>query len=692
MSVKLTSNQLFLLSDNGGATVDTIKDKKTKVVKIKDKLLLQIIPSGIIMIIVLVAIASFLSRKSMQEMAIDELESSISDQADNISAWMSENLEYFSAIKIGMEGMAFDDEALRQYLTSYVGKNSNSPNSVYVASQSGSVIFGNGANVSISNPSSQQWFKEGLTRVNMAYGKPYKNEDGEYVISASGIINDNNDNIRVAAADVALSQITIIVNSGVKMKNASSFLVDTEDMMILAHRDNSMVSTTISSNSTDSIIKGSYDIISNGDYSTSQIDGYTVAYREISGTKWILVSYVANNIILADITKLTFILIGIGTIAIIIITIMSSLIIDRVVKPISNITNNISAMSDGDFTIDITKESNDEIGVMSEQVSKFVILMRKMLLSISDESDKLKHESCNSDRVSKNMYEASKSQESAMVRLKNTVDELAVAVNEIAENATTLAMIVSDTSENSNQANESMKETVEISKQGRSDMEHLSTAMIGIKNNNDTLVESINDVGKASAEITKIVSLIAEIADETNLLSLNASIEAARAGEAGKGFAVVASEIGKLAQTSADSADSIARLINDVSSAIESVVAQAQASAKNIEDNSKLIDTAVETFDHIYSNILQSNGLLDLMINDIQKVDNVSSNFAAISEEQAASAAEILETSKQMVEQAQSITQSSQDVADNSHELASTSQTLTGYVQQFKIIKEEDIE
>ena len=667
----------------------TQKAKTRKNRKIRDKLLLLIIPAVIATIVVLVAIASLLSRARMQEMAKSTLESSIGNQADNIDAWLTDNLQNFSTIKQGIEGMQPDDETLVRYLTTYVGANTNSPNGVYVASQTGQIIKGNGADIAVSNPTEQQWFKEGMSRVNMAYGSPYKNAEGQYVISASGIVNDGGDVIRVAAADVTLDQISIIVNSGVKMKNASSFLVDTDDNMILAHRDDSLVSTTISDSSSDPIIKAAYSKIVSGDYSTIEKGGYTIAFKEVSGTNWVLVSYIADSIILADITKLSLILFGVGVVAVILITIMISTIINRVVRPLASISQHISAMSNGDFTIEVARESNDEIGVMGEQVGKFVELMRKMISSINDESEKLKQESDNSDRVSKNMFDASQSQENAMVNLKNTVDEIALAVNEIAENATTLAMVVSDTRENSNQANESMKETVEISKQGREDMEKLSVAMEGIKNSNDALVDSINEVGKASEEITKIVGLIAEIADETNLLSLNASIEAARAGEAGKGFAVVASEIGKLAQNSAASADNIARLIDDVGKAIASVVAQAEVSAENIEANSELIHTAVETFDRIYQNIEKSNELLDLMIQDVQKVDEVSTNVAAISEEQAASADEILETSKHMVEQARSITTSSQDVADNSHELANTSQMLTGYVQQFKISKEE---
>ncbi len=664
------------------------KVKSVKQKKIKNKLLLLLLPVVIVAILALVFISGWISRNSMTKMATAQLDSSISNQADNIDSWLNENLQNFSSVKQVIEKTRPDEEGLKNILNAFYGYNKNNVNGVYVATASGKYYGATASDKHVSNPTGEIWYKQGLTSINMNYGSAYKDENGENVITASGILRDGSDELKVIAADVGLNQISIIVNSGVKMDQAVSFLVDTTDYTILAHRDPARISTTLSTSDSDSFMAHIAEKLIARKYTTTAMDGYQVAFKEIPGTEWVLVSYVSNKVILKDVYTLANILVIVGAVALILIIVLINWVVSKVIAPLGHITKNITDMAEGDFTIEVKQESDDEIGFMGDKVSEFIVSMRKMLSSINEESERLKAQSDNSDRVSKDMYDASRSQSEAMQNLNNTVDQLAVAVNEIAENATTLAMVVSDTRENSNQANASMKETVEISKQGRADMEQVSEAMQGIKESNDELVNKINDVGKASEEITKIVGLIAEIADETNLLSLNASIEAARAGEAGKGFAVVASEIGKLAQNSAASAENISRLIDDVQAAINSVVAQAEASAENIDANSELIDTAVETFDKIYQNIEKSNELIDLMIKDVEKVDEVAGNVAAISEEQAASADEILETSHHMVEQANSITQSSQDVADNSHELAETSVKLTSYVQQFKIDEE----
>ena len=661
------------------------KTKKAKTGKIRNKLLLCIVPSVAITVVVLIAVTTILSRNALIKSAKSELSSSLTNQSDNIESWLDENLQFFATAKKTIEAANPTDQELQAMLDGWYGFNSNSTNGLYIASASGKTYKAADADLDLSEPTSTTWYKEGLTRVNMAYGSAYKNAEGRSVISASGILDDGGDEIKVVSADVTLDKISIIVNSGVKMKNASSFLVDTTDNTILAHRDFSLVSSTLSSSSSDKLLSGVAKKIENGDYTEDTIGNYMVDFAEIQGTSWLLVSYIETDIILADVNHIVNLSIAIGVLSIIVISAIILLTINKSMKPLSEISKDIVAMSGGDFTIEVEAKSNDEIGLMGDQVNEFVTSMRKMLHSISDESDKLKAESENSDTVSKNMYDASEAQSDAMKQLNQTVDQLAAAVNDIASSATTLATVVADTRDNSHKAESSMNETVEISKKGRSDMEQLSSAMSGMSDSNARLMESISRVDTASNEITNIVGLIGEIAEETNLLSLNASIEAARAGEAGKGFAVVATQIAKLAQTSAESATNIGTLINEVHNLIQEVVGQANESAASIEQNSSLIETAVETFDKIYDNIQTSNDLIRDMINGVEKVDDVATNVAAISEEQAASADEILATSQNMVEQADNITRSSQDVAANAHELAGTSDTLTSYVQQFKI-------
>ncbi len=652
---------------------------------IRNKLLVCIMPVVVLTIIIIVFLSTTLSKKYLTAMAQQALDSSISNQADNIESWLDENMEFFSTAKHIIEQMHPDESELQSVLDSCYNFNPNAADGLYIGTSDGKFYKASESAMNESDPVSTEWFKQGITRINMDYGAAYKNDSGDYVVSATGILDDGSNELKVIGANVPLDQISIIVNSGVKMTDASSFLVDTTTGTILAHRDNAKVSTVISESDSDKLMSGVASAIKNRSYKAQIIGDYMVDFVEIGSTGWLLVSSIRTNIILADVNALGNILMLIGIAAVILIIVIILFVINRVISPLSDITKHIIDMSSGDFTIDVTASSNDEIGLMGSRIHDFILSMRNMISSISSESEKLGRQADNSATVSMNMYDASQTQSEAMQQLNETVDQLANAVNEIAENATTLAGVVSDTKENSDNANERMQATVEISRNGRTGMQKLSTAMEGIENSNIEVVKSINKVGEASGKITNIVSLIGEISEETNLLSLNASIEAARAGEVGKGFAVVATEIGKLAQTSSESAQKITDLISEVNDLIRDSVEKANESSASIKANTELINSAVETFDQIYENIQATNVEVSSMITNINKVDDVATNVAAISEEQAASADEILATSQNMVDQARGITSSSQDVSDNARDLEKTSEALASYVEKFRI-------
>lgn len=227
--------------------------------------------------------------------------------------------------------------------------------------------------------------------------------------------------------------------------------------------------------------------------------------------------------------------------------------------------------------------------------------------------------------------------------------------------------------------------TVGIARKGRSDMELVGTAMDEIRDSMSLLVDAIRKVGEASKEITGITSLIANISEETSLLSLNASIEAARAGEAGKGFSVVATEISKLAQSTASSVEEISQLIGQVDGLVDAAVNQANVSVQNIGESGGRIRVAQETFEQIYTCIEDMKNGINNMITQIAAVNNVAMDVSAISEEQAASTTVISETSDAMVGQANNLADQSEQVADSSKVLTNTSEQLAEQMGRFQI-------
>lgn len=662
-----------------------MEKKMKRVLSIKTKLLGIIIPVVVILILVLVLVAYYVSANIIQNDSKELLESSVGNQATRIEAWLDENLAAFQIVKTTIEETKPDDKALQEMLDSYYGYNSNYPEGLYIADQKGKMLKASDSTKNETDATHSAWYEQGITRVNMAFGSAYENSQGVNVISASGILNDGSKEIKVISADMTLDRVAIIVNSFIEMKNAQAFLVDSTDGTILAHRDAALMSAKLGADGQDSFYKDVAARISVRDFSFATLDGNMTVFEKVTGTDWILVSYIPTNIVLADLARLRTIMIVISIISILFLCVLIERVTHVVIKPVKTMTKVITAMAAGDFTVSIHTKGNDEIAVMSRSVEAFMESMKQMIASMGDISTQLKQQAISCDDVSQNMNQAANVQSQSMNELNLTVDQLSESVNEIAENATELAGVAADTKSDSDLVESRMRETVEVSEKGRRDMERVGKALESIKDSIQNLEKAVDKVGTASGEIVQIISLIGDIAEETNLLSLNASIEAARAGEAGKGFAVVATEIGKLAKNSTDSVSHITELISQINFLVEDAVKQAGDSASSIGDSAELIDTAVNTFNIIFENIQDTSALIDKVVEKINQVDQVATNVAAISEEQAASSDEILATSESMLVQAKGITQNSEQVATEAKNLTESSKQLGEQVTQFQI-------
>lgn len=659
--------------------------KKKSNISIKAKLLGIIIPVVIAIILILVFTAYHVSSGIIESYSKNLLESSVNSQASKIEAWLEENLASMQMAKTMIEKLHPDEAQLQTILDASCGYSENYPDGLFLADANGSFLKGTDSKKQEPNPKESMWYQEGMTRVNMAVGSAHQNPDGTNVVSASGLLNDGLDTVRVIAADMTLDRISVIVNSFIEMHDAEAFLVDKDSSVILASRDSDLISKTLGADGQSAFYKDVEKKVSGKSYDFCTLDGNMTVFKEVNGTNWLLVSYVPTNVVLADLVGLRNLMIIFSIISILVLCVLIERVTHVVIRPVKEMTRVITSMASGDFTVSMKVKGNDEIAVMGRSVEHFIASMKEMIRQMGHVSDRLEKQAGSSKNVSGEMNSAANIQSQSMTELNATVDQLSVSVNEIAQNATQLAGVVADTKEDSDKVEDKMRTTVEVSEKGKADMESVGNALHNIEISIHNLEEAVDKVGTASGEIVDIIKLIGDIAEETNLLSLNASIEAARAGEAGRGFAVVASQIGVLAKNSADSVAHITSLINEINGLVDDAVKQGRSSASDIESSADLIHTAVDTFDQIFQNIQETSHLIEGVVEKINQVDQVATNVAAISEEQAASSDEILATSESMLQQAKSISKNSEQVEEEAGNLAESADQLADQVKQFQI-------
>lgn len=659
--------------------------KKKGNISIKAKLLGIIIPVVIAIILILVFTAYHVSSGIIEGYSKNLLESSVNSQASKIEAWLEENLASMQMAKNMIEKLHPDEAQLQTILDASCGYSENYPDGLFLADANGSFLKGTDSKKQEPNPKESMWYQEGMTRVNMAVGSAHQNPDGTNVVSASGLLNDGSDTVRVIAADMTLDRISVIVNSFIEMHDAEAFLVDKDSSVILASRDSDLISKTLGADGQSAFYKDVEKKVSGKSYDFCTLDGNMTVFKEVNGTNWLLVSYVPTRVVLADLAGLRNLMIIFSIISILVLCVLIERVTHVVIRPVKEMTRVITSMASGDFTVSMKVKGNDEIAVMGRSVEHFIASMKEMIRQMGHVSDRLEKQAGSSKNVSGEMNSAANIQSQSMTELNATVDQLSVSVNEIAQNATQLAGVVADTKEDSDKVEDKMRTTVEVSEKGKADMESVGNALHNIEISIHNLEEAVDKVGTASGEIVDIIKLIGDIAEETNLLSLNASIEAARAGEAGRGFAVVASQIGVLAKNSADSVAHITSLINEINGLVDDAVKQAGSSASDIESSADLIHTAVDTFDQIFQNIQETSHLIEGVVEKINQVDQVATNVAAISEEQAASSDEILATSESMLQQAKSISKNSEQVEAEAGNLAESADQLADQVKQFQI-------
>ncbi|MEM4993383.1 methyl-accepting chemotaxis protein [Priestia sp. SB1] len=362
---------------------------------------------------------------------------------------------------------------------------------------------------------------------------------------------------------------------------------------------------------------------------------------------------------------------------VILLTIGIGLLIARMItKPLNDIKNLMETAKDGDFQVQGTYESQDEIGSLTASFNKMIGGLKEMIMSVGNISSTV---AASSEELSA----SAEQNNSAIEHISSITEKLASGsnhqVNQIQESSTIIHRITNQTSEvveNVEQITKRALDTAAISNSGTATVETAAQQMKSINENVTELSSVFQGLSEHSAKISQINDVITTIADQTNLLALNAAIEAARAGDHGKGFAVVASEVRKLAEGSSNSANQIKDLVALIQSETARTLQSMTTTTKEVKEGLAVVEQAGTSFmqineavQHVVNQIQQMGSAIHNLAKDTLEVQQAIHEVNGIAEEAAAGAQNVSATTEEQLASMEEIASSAMDLANMSEEL-----------------------
>ncbi|MEQ5836308.1 methyl-accepting chemotaxis protein [Marinobacter sp. NFXS9] len=546
-------------------------------------------------------------------------------------------------------------------LFSGIGDNNPMLGYVYMGDKDGGYLEWPGtAGYGDWDPRKRPWFdmgKEGNYTLVRRDGYYWEPDDAVYVSVIKGFKNMTGDFEGVVAMDVSLKSLTNMVQK-VKLGKTGYLMMIQGDGKILVdggNPDNNFKALSdMDADYFSRIAQTDSGVI---DVSIDGVDYEANIYQSPS-LGWKIVGLKQSSEIFASAWEVGRNTAVISAILVVLFGLLGLYIARRIVTPINQVKDNLKtiAQGEGDLTTRISVESRDEVGELAEWFNQFIESTRKMIEDIKATSQEMEGVSTRTNSKSVELSESVSTQMSSIEQIVTAVTEMAAAANEVATNCV-------DTASISEQGLASTLSGKEVIKRSATSVEALGER---IRSSNEMIVE----LEKETGNINSILSAIQDIAEQTNLLALNAAIEAARAGEQGRGFAVVADEVRNLAKRTQTSTEEVNQILGNLVRRTSDVSSAMTRSAEESSTAVALSGEALEAF----------NSIEDA----VERIRDVSTQTASAAEEQHSVTEEINRNIVTINDSANEVTEVSKSVESLCSDQADLNLRLTQLVSRFR--------
>jgi methyl-accepting chemotaxis protein len=640
---------------------------------LKQKFLTLITGVLVVSTVSLVTLSNEEAKKQMEQIFTGNAQTSVSTLNDVVNDQFTKQFEKIKYAGAQLSSIGKKDKNAEEVLKYLEGTDSDVA-SAYIGFENKKMISQPKQNWPSSyDPTSRPWYAEAKDHSGeVILTEPYVDATtGNMVITIATEIADKSG---VVAIDLKLDAIATLTSKTKIGKEGFSFIIDGKGK-VLSHpdfkagddvNDVARLKKLVESSETN----GSYNYSLNGEdknlmYMKNDITGWKIGASYNKAEINDLAQPIVNKSIIVTIVIL------------ILAIVITYFVVAAIIRPINRLKTISEKVANGDLAQTVEIKSQDELGKLGESFNKMIYSLRDMVHSITNTSVNL---ASSSEELSASTEE----NVSSIRQISESIQEISNGSNEQLRSTNTVSKVINDISEDINRMGNNIDSvtnaTLDTSKKANDGVGVINEAIKQInvvKETASNTEKDFNILVEKAHEIMKFNEIISDIAQQTNLLSLNAAIEASHAGDKGKGFAVVADEIRKLAEESRDAAKQIGFLIENIQTSVTNASVSMSDSVSSVESGSEKVLEAGKTFEDIV------NQINELSVS-MKEISTFATNIGQGTEEMVQSFTEISNVSEEITSSIDNVASVTEQQNASMEDISKASESLTRMAEELK--------